>query len=162
MSVPSATIDGLLAVSSSSEANRSNSSRSSASGFSSLPGVARKNNWSVNDACKDIEHLSRSCKQKPISSIRNGNYNCTDIDRTFLRDVFGNANCSSPWKQRGIEIFVVIVVFLLIIALILFLGPTHLRNSWIVWLIIILIFLFVLIVINWWSVKNQSNTTCQV
>jgi len=158
----SSSIDGLRAVSSSSEASRSSSTSSRRSGFPSDLNGSSNNSWTLKDACNAIEKLSRSCHGIPIATLGTKNYKCSSKDIDFLKGIFGGPSCSSPWKQRGIEMVFVILLFLIIIGLIIFWGPGSLKESWVFWGVLLIVFIIILLGLNWWSINNSGSDTCQV
>lgn len=147
-------------VSSYSEASRASRSISGSS-FPTDLSLGKRREWSLEDACSEILKLSASCGSVSIASLTTNTYKCTKKDLEFLGSIFGSASCSSPWKKRGVDMFFVIFLFIIVIGLLFFLGPASIKDAPWTWVFILVLFVIALFLLNWWSVKT-SNVTCQI
>lgn len=147
-------------VSSYSEASRSSRSRSGSS-FPSDFSLGKKCEWSLEEACSEILKNAASCKKIPLAALTTKNYTCSEKDIEFLATIFGQPVCSSPWKRRLIDMMFIVFLFIVIVGLIIFLGPSSIKETPWTWLFILVLFVIALFFLNWWSMKS-SDAVCQI
>lgn len=111
---------------------------------------------------EQIESLACSFKPVSLANLQTNSYHLTDQDTSFLNSVFGVPLCSSSYRSNGIEAFIIIFVFLLIIGFLFFCGPASILLSWIFWVAIIVIFIAIICACKYWrACSDPCTNVCQ-